>query len=110
VDGLRAALPLLIFVLAFILLIVLPARSRARIAQRTRQMQESLTVGAEVMMTCGLHGRVAGLHDDTIDLEIAPGVVTRWARAAVSTVTSGQGVEPTGQHSDAPPDGAGRED
>lgn len=117
-DGLRAALPLLIFVLAFILLIVLPARSRARMAQQTRQMQESLTVGTEVMMTCGLYGRILGLHEDRIELEIAPGVVTRFARAAVSTVTSSAGAPDGGvdagvtdqRHTDAPPDQGQREE
>lgn len=87
-DGLGAVLPLLIIALAFVLLIVLPARARSRMQQQTRQMQASLAIGSEVMMTCGLYGRIAGLADDTLDLEVSPGVVVRFARAAVSSVTS----------------------
>lgn len=87
-NGLGAALPLLIIALAFVLLIVLPARARSRVQQQARQMQASLAIGSEVMMTCGLYGRVAGLADDTLELEVSPGVVMRFARAAVSTVTT----------------------
>ncbi|HEX5493636.1 MAG TPA: preprotein translocase subunit YajC [Mycobacteriales bacterium] len=86
-NGLGAALPLLIIGLAFVLLIVLPARARSRMQQQARQLQASLSTGTEVMMTCGLYGRVTSLADDTLDLEVSPGVVMRFARAAVSTVT-----------------------
>lgn len=98
-DSLRAALPLLIFALAFVLLIVLPARARNRMQQQTRNMQESLTIGTEVMMTSGLYGRVAALQEDTVDIEVAPGVVMRFARAAVGTVSPGGGAT-DGEHSD----------
>lgn len=33
--------------------------------------------------TSGLQGTITGLTDDTVDLEIAPGVVTRWIKLAV---------------------------
>ena len=33
--------------------------------------------------TSGLVGTIAGLTDDTVDLEIAPGVVTTWMKLAV---------------------------
>jgi preprotein translocase, YajC subunit len=88
VEGLGAALPLLIIGLAFVLLIVLPARARSRMQQQNRQMQASLTVGTEIMTTSGLYGRITGLTDDAVDLEVSPGVVMRFARGAVGSVTS----------------------
>lgn len=103
-NGIGAALPLLIIGVAFVLLIVLPARARSRVQQQTRQMQASLATGTEVMMTCGMYGRITSLADDTLDLEVSPGVVVRFARAAVSTVTRPE--EATG---DAQPDAAGVE-
>ena len=49
-------------------------------------LQDSLTVGAPVMTTSGLHGRVGGLGDKTVDIEIAPGVVVTFARPAILEV------------------------
>jgi preprotein translocase subunit YajC len=38
------------------------------------------------MTTSGLHGSVAAIGDKTIDLQIAPGVVVTFARAAILEV------------------------
>lgn len=81
-----ALLPVLLIGLAFVLLFVLPARQRKKIAERQTTLQQSLTVGTPIMLTCGLHGTVAGLHDDSLDVEIAPGTVCRFARLAVLEV------------------------
>ena len=75
--------PLVILVLAFVLLIVLPARQRKKIQEQQRTLQESLTVGTPVMTTAGLHGTVVALGEGTVDLEIAPGVVVTFARQAI---------------------------
>ena len=75
--------PLVILVLAFVLLIVLPARQRRKLQEQQRTLQESLTPGTPVMTTAGLHGTVAALGEGTVDLEIAPGVVVTFARQAV---------------------------
>ncbi len=85
-DTAGALLPLLLLGLAFVVLIVLPMRSRNRALQQTRQMQAGLSPGVEVMMTSGLLGRVTTVGDDTVELEIAPGVVVRWAKAAVAEI------------------------
>ena len=75
--------PLVILVLAFVLLIVVPARQRKKVQEQQRVLQESLTPGTPVMTTAGLHGTVAALGEGTVDLEIAPGVVVTFARQAV---------------------------
>ena len=49
-------------------------------------MQDSLTIGTPVMTTAGLHGTVAGLGENTVDLEIASGVVVTFARPAIMEV------------------------
>src|SRR6202008_3791092 len=48
-----------------------------------QEMQNSLSYGDRVMTTSGLFGSVVSTSDDSIDIEIAPGVVTSWLRAAV---------------------------
>jgi preprotein translocase subunit YajC len=85
VEGL---FPLLLLALAFVLLIILPQRARNRAAQRTQQMQSALAVGIEIMTTSGLYGTIADIGDTTIDLEIAPGVVVTWAKAAIGQVVT----------------------
>jgi preprotein translocase subunit YajC len=82
----ESLLPLLLLAVAFVVLIVLPMRNRNRQLQATRQLQAGLTVGTEVMTTSGLYGRIARLADDTVELEVSPGVTLRWARAAIAEV------------------------
>ena len=74
---------LLVLLLAFFLLVVRPQRARLREAQRVRA---GLEVGQRVMTTAGLHATVRSVEDDTVLLEIAPGVEVRWAAAAVARV------------------------
>ena len=78
--------PLIVLALAFVALILLPARQRKKMQEQARSMQESLTVGTPVMTTSGMHGTVAGLGDTTVDLEIAPGVVVTFVRQAILEV------------------------
>ena len=78
--------PLILLVLAFVLLIVLPARQRKRMAAQQQQMQEALQPGTPIMTTSGIHGTVAGKTDTTVDVEVAPGVVMTFVRQAILEV------------------------
>jgi preprotein translocase subunit YajC len=78
--------PFILLALAVVLLFVLPARQRKRMQEQQRVMQESLQIGTPVMTTSGLHGSVAAIGDTTVDLEIAPGVVVTFVRAAILEV------------------------
>jgi preprotein translocase subunit YajC len=81
-DPSNLLLPLLIVLVGGILFFG-SRRQRKAVAQQ-QQLQTSLTVGDRVMTTSGLFGTVAGVDSETeIDIEIAPGVVTTWLRAAV---------------------------
>ena len=100
----ESLLPVLVLALAFVVLIVLPMRTRNRQLQATRQLQARLTTGTEVMTTSGLYGRVVGLAEDTVDLEVSPGVVVRWARAAIAEVRqSSPAAEAPAADADADP-------
>ena len=61
-------------------------KKQKKAAAVTKQMHESLVPGARVMTTSGLHGTVTAVADDTIELEIAPGLRTTWVRAAVREI------------------------
>jgi preprotein translocase subunit YajC len=75
-------LPLLLVL--FVLPLFLASRKQKRLVAQQQELQNSMEPGDEVMTTSGLYAIVVGTDDeDTIDLEIAPGVRTKWLRAAV---------------------------
>ena len=82
-DQLGAFLPIVLIILAFWLLAIRPARKRQQEAQR---VQSSLAIGERVMLTSGIFGRVSALGDETLELEVAPGVVVTALRPAVARV------------------------
>jgi preprotein translocase subunit YajC len=73
-------LPLLIILGAFMFF---ASRRQKKAMQATIDLHESLTVGDRIHTTSGLQGTITGIGDDTIELEIAPGVVTTWMKLAV---------------------------
>ena len=74
-------LPLIIVLFAVPLF--MGTRKQKRAAAQQQEMQNSLSYGDRVMTTSGLYGTVVSSTDNSIDIEIAPGVVTSWLRAAV---------------------------
>jgi preprotein translocase subunit YajC len=78
-------LPIIMFV-GLGALLYFSSKKQKRVAAATRAMHDSLVPGARVMTTSGLHGTVTAVADDTIELEIAPGLRTTWVRAAVREV------------------------
>lgn len=76
--------PLLI--VALLVPLFLNARRQKKVLAKTTEMQESLKVGDEIVTTAGLYARIVLVEDDTIDLEIADGIITTWSRAVVREV------------------------
>lgn len=74
-------LPMLIVLGAFMFF---ASRRQKRAMQATIDLHESLSIGDRVQTTSGLHGTITQLTDDTVDLEIAPGVTTTWSKLAVA--------------------------
>lgn len=77
----------LLFPLLILLLFIpifLSGRRQRRQMQEMQSLQASLEPGDVVMTTSGLRGTVVDAsYEETIDLEIADGVVTTWVRASV---------------------------
>ena len=59
------------------------SRRQKRAMQATIDLHESLRIGDQVQTTSGLHGTIKRITDDTVDLEIAPGVLTTWVKLAI---------------------------
>lgn len=77
------ALPLLL-VLGMGAMLFMSSRKQKRAQQAQKDLQDGIQPGDRVMTTSGLYGTVADASsDDTIDVEIAPGVITTWLRLAV---------------------------
>ena len=84
------------------LFFVLPARRRR---SSHTAMQDSIAAGDEIITAGGLHGTVKELHEDTLQVEIAPGVVATLDRRAVAAVAREVEVEvePTAESLDDKP-------
>jgi len=92
---------------ALILLLFIPiflsSRRQRRAAQEMQALQAALVSGDVVITTSGLRGTVVDAsYEETVDLEVADGVVTTWVRAAVrekvSPVVEGDAAE-SSEHS-----------
>jgi preprotein translocase subunit YajC len=59
------------------------SRRQRRAMQATIDLHDSLRPGDRVHTTSGLQATIAAITDDTVDLEIAPGVVTTWMKLAI---------------------------
>jgi preprotein translocase subunit YajC len=87
-------LPIAMFVLLGAMMFFGMRKQKRQVAA-AQQMQDSLIPGTRVMTTSGLHGTITAIADDTIELEVAPGVRTTWVRAAVREVVVAGPVEET---------------
>lgn len=94
-DLASTLLPLIAIALIFWLLIIRPQSRRQR---ELRDMQASLSVGDEVVLTSGIHGVVRGVDDAVAQVEVASGVTIRVARAAIGMVIpSGDDLPDSGE-------------
>ena len=75
-------LPVLIFVVFYVLLILPQGRKRRQAAA----LQRAVEPGSRVLLTSGLYGIVVEIEPDTIIIEAAEGVHLRFAKAAVLRV------------------------
>lgn len=96
-QGLQGLLPIVLIVLVFWLLLWRPQRRRQQQLAATRA---ALEVGSEVMLGSGIFGRVQSLEDETVQVELAPGVTVKVVRQAIARV-----VEPDPDPDLAPPEG-----
>ena len=89
-----------ILILLLFIPIFLSSRKQKRMQQEMQALQSSLEPGDIVSTTSGLRATVVDAsYEDTVDLEIADGVVTTWVRAAVREKIASE--EPV--HEDVPP-------
>ena len=83
----QSASTLVLLAILALPIILIVSRQRA-MKREIAAVQSQLTLGVEVMTHSGQFGTVRSLRDDVVEIEVAPGVVTKWARAAVNRVVT----------------------
>jgi len=79
-NPIMAFLPLIIIFAIFYFLLIRPQQKRAK---EHKNFLDSLSRGEEVMTSGGLIGRVAGLTDDIVTLELADKIRIKVARTYI---------------------------
>lgn len=74
---------LLVILVIFAAPMFLMQRKQKKQMEQLRSMQGQLLPGDHVVTTAGLHALVHLVDEDEVDLEIAPGVITRWEKIAI---------------------------
>ncbi len=72
-----------VVVIGFYLLIIRPAQRRQREAAA---VVAQLSAGQEVMTTAGIFGTLRAVDDDSVLIEVAPGTVIKYAKAAIARI------------------------
>ncbi|WP_035843148.1 preprotein translocase subunit YajC, partial [Kitasatospora azatica] len=70
--------------------IFLMFRSQKKRQQQAQTMQSAMTEGSAVRTIGGLYATVKSVNDSTVELELAPGVVTHFAKNAIAAVIDPQ--------------------
>jgi preprotein translocase subunit YajC len=104
-NGGGSFLPLLLMVGLLLVMYLVVIRPQSRKRKEMQSMQQSIDVGTDVLTIGGLYGRVVGSDDDSVTLEVAPGVTNRYARGAIGRVvpTEEAGKPGTEGQAEAPP-------
>ena len=71
------------FVLIMVGFMYIQGRRQRRAMQATIDLHDSLRPGDRVHTTSGMEATIVAITDDTVELEIAPGVVTTWMKLAI---------------------------
>ena len=88
-GGFTGFIPLILMFVIFYFLLIRPQQKRSK---EHRQMVSSLKKGDRIVTSGGIHGRITGLDDTTLTVEIADKVRVKVARSNVSAM-----VQPASQ-------------
>ncbi|HPD60493.1 MAG TPA: preprotein translocase subunit YajC [Thermodesulfobacteriota bacterium] len=78
--GLMQFLPLILIFIIFYFLLILPQQRKIR---KHRDFLKGLEKGKNVVTSSGIHGKITGLTDNIVTLEIAPNVKIKVSRDQV---------------------------
>lgn len=91
----------LILLALVVLAVLMFSRSQRAKQRRVLDQRKAITVGVEVVTTAGLLAQVVDMDDETVTLEIAPGVHSKFLRQAVVRVVEPPAPEEPDEHVDS---------
>ena len=89
-KGLGAFIPLILMFVIFYFLLIRPQQKRAK---EHREVLQNLKKGDSVITSGGLHGRIAGLTDTIVTLEIADKIRVKVSRNQIAGLSDMSGKE-----------------
>ena len=81
-------IPVVLLIAAFYFLVILPTKRRQ---ERAIEIDENVKPGVEIVTTAGLYAKVVSVDSTSMHLEVAPGVVSRYAKMAVLRIVTPEG-------------------
>ena len=80
-GGLMAFLPLIIIFVIFYFLLILPQQRKMK---KHREFLSNLEKGKTVVTSAGIHGKITGITDTIVTIEIAPEVKIKISRDQIA--------------------------
>lgn len=88
-SALSSILLLVAMGLLFYFILLRPVKRRQQLQQQQQaQMRSNLGEGDQIVTHSGLYGTVVAMDDESVTLEISPGVTARYVRDAIAKVVT----------------------
>ena len=72
-----------LLIIAALVLSFMSARNMKKSRERMADLQKNIKIGASVMFSGGIYGKIVGIKDDVIDVEVSKGVVLQISRYSI---------------------------
>lgn len=69
-----------------IIMSVISATNMKKRRENMKNLYEGLAIGSQVMFAGGIYGRVVGIEEETVNVEIAKGAIMKIDRFAIQTI------------------------
>jgi preprotein translocase subunit YajC len=90
-GGFTALIPLILMFVIFYFLLIRPQQKKSK---EHREMIQNLKTGDRVITAGGIHGRITGMDETTLTVEIADRVRVKVTRGSVSGISPVAGATP----------------
>lgn len=74
-----------LLIIAALVLSFMSARNMKKSRERMADLQKNIKMGASVMFSGGIYGKIVGIKDDVIDVEVGKGVVLQISRYSIQS-------------------------
>ena len=87
-GGFATFIPIILMFAIFYFLLIRPQQKKAK---EHRELISALKVGDSILTNGGLYGKVTGLKENIVTVEIAPKIRVRVSRGSISSLTKKEG-------------------